>query len=57
MSPSDDEKRNTDTVPPTTPFVAENVCRKCGGTRKLNGSPCPYCDVSGKVVTPVGGAG
>ena len=56
-SPSDDEKKNTDTVPPTTPFAAENFCRKCGGTGKLNGSPCPDCHGSGKVVTPVGDAG
>jgi len=51
------ESQNTDTVPPDTPFSAENVCRRCAGSGRLDGAPCPECGGSGKVVTPVGGAG
>jgi DnaJ-class molecular chaperone len=48
---------NTDAVPPGTPYSAENVCRHCAGSGKIDGEPCPECDGSGKVTTPVGGAG
>ena len=49
--------RNTDAVPPGTPFTGENVCRRCGGTGEIDGETCPDCKGTGKVVTPVGGAG
>ena len=51
------EEKNTDTVPEDTSFAAENTCRRCKGTGKVDGNRCPDCQGSGKVITPVGGAG
>ena len=51
------EEKNTDTVPQDTPFAAENTCRRCKGTGKIDGNRCPDCHGGGKVITPVGGAG
>lgn len=51
------EKRNTDAVPPDTPFSGENICRRCEGSGRLASGPCPECGGTGKVTTPVGGAG
>ena len=51
------EHRNTDAVPPGTPDAAENLCRRCGGSGEIDGTDCPDCMGSGKVLTPVGGAG
>lgn len=48
---------NTDAVTPGTPYSGENICRRCEGTGRVAGEPCPECGGSGKVVTPVGGAG
>lgn len=48
---------DSDTVPAGTPGSAENVCRHCAGTGKVEGSTCPVCEGSGIVITPVGGAG
>ena len=52
-----DSGDNSDTVPPNTPGSAENICRHCAGTGKVDGNPCPDCNGSGIVITPVGGAG
>lgn len=54
---SNSKKQNTDAVPAGTPFSGENLCRKCNGTGRAEGGPCPECGGSGKVLTPVGGAG
>ena len=51
------DKRNTDAVPAGTPFSGENICRRCEGSGRLDGAPCPDCGGTGKVITPVGGAG
>jgi DnaJ-class molecular chaperone len=48
---------NPDTVPEGTPYAAENICRRCAGTGKLNGEQCTECGGTGKILTPVGGAG
>jgi hypothetical protein len=48
---------NPDMVPADTPGAAENICRRCGGTGQAEGGTCADCDGSGKVMTPVGGAG
>lgn len=50
-------RRNTDTVPEDTPYAAENTCRACAGSGKIDGETCSECGGSGKVLTPVGGAG
>nr|AGU12325.1 hypothetical protein [uncultured organism] len=48
---------NTDRVPENTPGAGENICRRCEGVGELDDEPCPECDGSGTVWTPVGGAG
>lgn len=50
-------RENTDAVPPGTPNAGENICRRCGGTGEIDGADCPECRGTGKVLTPVGGAG
>jgi len=50
-------KQNPDEVPEGTPYAAENICRRCGGSGKADGAACPDCKGTGKVLTPVGGAG
>lgn len=49
--------KNVDEVPEGTPESAENLCRRCAGTGQVDGHECPDCNGSGKVITPVGGAG
>ncbi|MDR6821052.1 DnaJ-class molecular chaperone [Neorhizobium sp. 2083] len=54
---SQNPTRNSDEVPEGTPGGAENICRRCAGSGKINGGGCPDCGGTGKVLTPVGGAG
>jgi DnaJ-class molecular chaperone len=51
-----DPKTAGDEVAPATPQSAENTCRRCGGTGKLDERPCPDCNGTGKVITLVGDA-
>lgn len=51
-----DPKTPGDEVPPGTPQSAENTCRRCGGTGKLDERPCPDCNGTGTVTTLVGDA-
>jgi RecJ-like exonuclease len=53
----DDTDKNTDQVPEDTPSSGENICRRCNGKGTVEGTSCPECGGSGKVITPVGGAG
>lgn len=53
---ADHTRKPGDEVPPGTPQSAENVCRRCKGTGKTNGAPCPDCRGSGKVTVLVGDA-
>lgn len=41
-------------VPPG-PGAGENLCRKCEGSGRVDGSECPDCGGSGIVTTPIGG--
>jgi len=47
---------NPDKVPPGTEGSGEDICRKCGGSGKIDGEDCPDCKGTGKVTTPIGGA-
>lgn len=49
--------QNVDEVPPGTPGAAENICRRCSGTGRIDGGTCPDCAGTGIVTTPVGGGG
>ena len=45
-----------DEAPAGTPGTGEDICRTCGGSGTLNGSPCPDCEGTGKVTVGIGGA-
>ncbi len=38
--PRDPNHRNSDAVPPGTPNAAENTCRRCSGSGRIDGSEC-----------------
>jgi DnaJ-class molecular chaperone len=45
-----------DEAAPGTPGTGENLCRHCNGTGEHDGTPCPVCDGTGKVIEGIGGA-
>jgi DnaJ-class molecular chaperone len=49
-------KTTGDEVAPGTPQSAENTCRRCNGTGKVNETFCPDCNGTGKVTELVGDA-
>jgi DnaJ-class molecular chaperone len=51
-----DKKSPGDQVEPGTKQAAENTCRKCNGTGRIDGKPCPDCAGTGKVTEIVGDA-
>ena len=54
---SQEGRKNVEEVPPGTPGAAENICRRCSGSGRIDGEPCPDCAGTGVVTTPVGGGG
>lgn len=44
-----------DDAPPGTPATGDGVCPDCGGTGKVEGSPCMNCDGTGIVTQGIGG--
>ena len=46
---SKERSANPEAVPPGTPGAGENVCRRCGGSGRIEGQDCPDCGGSGKV--------
>jgi hypothetical protein len=49
--------RPGDEAPPGTPGTGETVCRRCGGSGRIeNGNTCPDCQGSGHVTAGIGGA-
>ena len=38
-----------------TPGTGENICRHCNGTGEHDGSPCPECGGTGKVIEGLAG--
>lgn len=52
-----DETQNPgDVAPPGTPMTGEDVCPRCGGTGKVDGSECPDCKGKGTVIEGIAGA-
>ena len=49
MSPGDE-------APPGTPGHAENVCPRCGGSGRADGTVCSECEGVGRINVGVGGA-
>jgi DnaJ-class molecular chaperone len=46
MSPGDE-------VPPGDPSAGENLCRECGGSGEIDGSPCANCGGTGRTTSAV----
>lgn len=44
-----------DEAPAGAPGTGEDVCPRCGGTGRLDGSACPDCAGTGKVNVGIGG--
>ncbi|RZI84682.1 MAG: hypothetical protein EOP38_08055 [Rubrivivax sp.] len=49
MAPGDEAR-------PGTPGTGEDVCRACGGSGRIEQSPCPECAGTGFVTVGIGGA-
>jgi DnaJ-class molecular chaperone len=45
-----------DEASPGASQTAENICRACKGTGRIDGKPCPECGSTGKVVESLGDA-
>jgi DnaJ-class molecular chaperone len=50
------KKAPGDETEPGTRQSAENICRRCSGTGKVDGRPCRDCGGSGRVTVIVGDA-
>lgn len=57
MNPFSDPERNPgDEAKPGTPGTAEDICDGCSGSGQLaDGTTCPECDGSGRVIRGIGG--
>ena len=45
-----------DEAPVGTRGTGPTVCRRCGGSGRVAGLPCPECDGTGQVNVGIGGA-
>ncbi|HEX8416808.1 MAG TPA: hypothetical protein VF641_04310 [Methylobacterium sp.] len=50
-----DPPKPGDEAPPGVPGTGENLCRRCGGSGKVDAQACPDCVGTGRVTTPIGG--
>lgn len=48
--------RPGDEAPPGTPGTGENLCKRCNGSGRVKGEPCPDCEGTGQVNVGIGGA-
>jgi hypothetical protein len=44
-----------DDAAPGTPGTGEDICRRCGGSGRIDGGVCPNCGGTGKVIEGIGG--
>jgi hypothetical protein len=44
-----------DEAAPGTPGTGAAVCSRCGGSGRVDGTECPECDGTGKVIHGIGG--
>lgn len=44
-----------DDAAPGTPGTGEDLCRRCGGSGRIDGVECPNCGGTGKVIEGIGG--
>ncbi|WFT79268.1 MULTISPECIES: hypothetical protein [unclassified Methylobacterium] len=54
--PAKDSAKPGDKAPPGTPGTGENICPRCHGSGRVEGTSCPDCAGTGKVTEPIGGA-
>jgi DnaJ-class molecular chaperone len=54
--PTEPVRHPGDQAPRGTPGTGENVCRRCGGSGRIDGGECPECGGTGRVVEGIGGA-
>ena len=45
-----------DEAEPGTVGTGEDICPQCHGKGRVEGSPCPNCGGTGKIVEGIGGA-
>jgi hypothetical protein len=50
-----EETNPGDEAAPGTPGTGENLCRHCNGTGEHDGTPCPVCGGTGKVIEGISG--
>jgi hypothetical protein len=48
-------QRPGDEAPAEEPSAGENVCPECGGSGAKDGSDCPNCEGTGRIVEAIGG--
>ncbi len=51
-----DEMAPGDEAPPGTPGTGEDICPRCSGSGRVDGSDCPECGGTGTVIKGIGGA-
>ncbi len=44
-----------DDAAPGTAGTGEDLCRRCGGSGRIDGVECPNCGGTGKVIEGIGG--
>jgi DnaJ-class molecular chaperone len=54
--PTEPQRHPGDQASPGTPGTGENVCRRCGGSGRIDGGECPECGGTGRVIEGIGGA-
>ena len=56
VTPTDQPLNPGDEARPGTPGAAEDICDMCSGSGKLsNGTECPECAGTGRVLRGIGG--
>ena len=56
MTTSSEPLKPGDEAAPGTPGAAEDVCDQCSGRGTISdGTPCPSCDGTGRVMRGIGG--
>ncbi len=50
-----DSTKPGDEAPAGVPGTGENLCRRCGGSGRVDDAACPECKGTGKVTTGIGG--
>ena len=52
----DEPLRPADEAAADAPGAGENVCRRCNGSGRADGTECPDCNGTGSITEGIGGA-